>query len=149
MLEDTKERDDTQVVTKWAKKNPKRRQVAYDDEDDSASQAHDAYPVLMIDQLWLWVLKKQNMVVACIPETWDSNPTKKAVQTDHSFICTLWNELRRDNRPPITSPVELAGMIIRCGIDFIQRPGPGNFSLQECFQSTINDIVSTTDHPTR
>ncbi|KAK4113033.1 hypothetical protein N656DRAFT_797576 [Canariomyces notabilis] len=141
MLEDTKERDDTQVVTKWAKEHPKRREVEYDAENDSASHKHDANPVLMIDQLWLWVLKKENMVIACIPETWDSNPTKKTLRTDHSFICTLWDELTRDNRTPITSSMELASLIIRCSIDFIQRPGPGNFSLYECFQSTIDDIA--------
>jgi hypothetical protein len=56
MLEDTRERDADQVVTRWAERR--------------LGKAH--HNILMVDQLWIWVIKgsggQSDRVVSCFPE---------------------------------------------------------------------------------
>lgn len=142
MLKDTDKRDNTQVMFKWAekqdrqKRRSKRRRPVKNNQGPHPG-AEDDYPILMVDQLWLWVLEDKQTVVTCFPNTWESNSTYNLVK--HCLENHITN---RDNRQVITSAMDLANEIIRCGVDFMRRSGPKEMSLQECFQSSISAIVS-------
>ncbi|KAI2463165.1 hypothetical protein F4781DRAFT_440881 [Annulohypoxylon bovei var. microspora] len=62
MLDDTEERDNNQVVFKWARKR-----------DRQHPKNPDGYPLLMVDQLWLWILPDEKTVITSFPNTWDSS----------------------------------------------------------------------------
>ncbi|KAI8631754.1 hypothetical protein F5Y19DRAFT_424716 [Xylariaceae sp. FL1651] len=120
MLDSTEARDNTQVVSRWAEK----QKVLTGDR-----------PILMVDQLWLWVLA-DGTVVTCFPASWNTDE-------DYDLTSTI---IRRfddhEDRDVIKSADDLIYLIIRTSVDFFQRQGPANLKFQECFQSSINDIAN-------
>jgi hypothetical protein len=158
MLKDTEERDNTQVMFKWAKEQdrvkrkhdqPKRGgpevesqapQPRAENEYPENEHPENEYPILMVDQLWLWVLEDAETVVTCFPNTWESN---SAFNVRRHLVDHI---TKSDNRQAITSAMDLANEIIRCSVDSLRRSGPKDLSLHECFQSSISAIVSA-EHP--
>ncbi|KAK4158244.1 hypothetical protein C8A00DRAFT_10967, partial [Chaetomidium leptoderma] len=145
MLDDTEARDNSQVMFKWAKKawakkeREQREQREQQDLPPSSSRRPDkgSFPVLMIDQLWLWILEDEQIVITSLPNTWE--PAE-----DYNLARYLIrHELREnDDRPLIKDAMDLANSVIRCSIDFLHRPGPMEVTLYDCFQSSITLIVS-------
>lgn len=141
MLKDTEKRDNSQVIFRWARKMEKlsaidnRRPLPNKDSDQ------DGYPILMIDQLWIWVLedddKTEDTVITSFPDTWNA-------KEGHNLRKQLIDQELRKNkdRPLIHSAMDLANLVIKCSVDFMKREGPLRVSLQESFQSSINDVVS-------
>jgi hypothetical protein len=132
MLKDTDERDNTQVMFKWAKEQdqlerkqdqPTKGRQSARRRQTAQFKAEGDYPILMVDQLWLWVLKDANTVVACFPNTWEPDPAFNLVRH-----CLENHIAKNDNRQAITSAMDLANEIIRCSIDFMRRTGPKNLS---------------------
>ncbi|KAK4185296.1 hypothetical protein QBC35DRAFT_18484 [Podospora australis] len=125
-LHDTEKRDNTQVMYKYVANHDRRKQ-----KDDSD------YPILMVDQLWLWILEdEENTVVSCVPDTWD--PT-----SGFGFMDRMRKTLEgKDTRPLAASGTDLANIIIGCSLRFLRRAGPTKrVSVQEAFQATINNIA--------
>lgn len=91
----------------------------------------------MVDQLWLWVLEDDKTVITSLPNTWC--PDEK-----YNLARYLAEEKLEgnDERPLIKDTLDLANTIIRYSVDFLNRPGPGEVTLYECFQSSITLIVS-------
>lgn len=94
MLQDTRERDADQVVTRWATKHLKRPH----------------HNILMVDQLWLWIIKGKgkhpDRIISCFPE-------RKGV--DSGCLNDLQhNVLNWDlkGRKPIASTADLCSRII-------------------------------------
>jgi hypothetical protein len=94
MLEDTRERDEDQVVTRWAEKQLKT--------------SH--YNILMVDQLWIWVIKgkdgQSDQVISCFPD-------REGHKSD------LLDDLQRnvlhhnvDKRQPIATTADLVARIV-------------------------------------
>jgi len=137
MLHNTEKRDNSQVIWRWARTVHRRLAKEGRDPPPNHPSDPDGYPLLMIDQLWLWVLEDDDTVITCFPNTWDSNPVYNLSEYLLKRVLT-----KNDNRPLIESAMDLANLIIKCGVDFITRKGPQDISLQESFQSSINDIVS-------
>jgi hypothetical protein len=93
MLEDTRLRDADQVVTRWAR--------------DRLHKKH--HNILMIDQLWLWVIKDNNgpdRVVSCFPERQGCDPGL----LDYLQRNILHHNAQ--NRQPIKMTVDLVAQII-------------------------------------
>lgn len=143
MLEDTVKRDNTQVIFKWAAKvDEKRATRSAESFQSNPHRPHQhqpsspyEYPVLMIDQLWLWVLEDEETVITSFPNTWQSN-------SDYSLLRHVRQNLQNDDsRPLIESGLDLANLIIKSSVDFLRRSGPMGISLQEGFQASINDIA--------
>ncbi|KAI0485681.1 hypothetical protein F4859DRAFT_528642 [Xylaria cf. heliscus] len=127
MLENTKARDNDQVMLKWAKnhKHP-----------SSPERLNEDAPILMVDQLWLWVLEDGHTVISSVPDTWDRT-------AEYNFDRYLMNNYLtgKTSRPLIENSMDLANLIIRGGIDSLHRPGPGGHTLSGCFQSSITVIA--------
>ncbi|KAK3989115.1 hypothetical protein QBC44DRAFT_381891 [Cladorrhinum sp. PSN332] len=145
MLDDTVKRDNTQVIFKWAAKVEEQRaarsakSVRLDSDlipqNAPSGLTGHSYPVLMIDQLWLWVLEDEETVITSFPNTWEPN-------SEYNLFRYLRQDLQNnDSRPLIGSGLDLANLIIKSSVDFIRRQGPMGISLQEAFQASINDIA--------
>ncbi|KAI9162933.1 putative ankyrin repeat and protein kinase domain-containing protein 1 [Paramyrothecium foliicola] len=137
MLKDTESRDNTQVIFKAQDKSycmkPQLNLQSYRDQGTDIGM----WPQLMVDQLWLWILDDEKTVITSVPNTWNSSESFNHVR----FL--MRNELtENDERPLIEGPWDLANSIIRCSVDFLQRKGPLNATLSECFQSSINVVAA-------
>ena len=122
MLETTERRDTDQVAYKWGRKDPELRRADR--------------PILMVDQLWMWAMHN-GTVITCFPNTWDPKLNK---EFDLRTVVEMELEQNKSRRP-IRSPEELVHLVLKLSVDFFERKGPGGFKFQECFQSSINDIV--------
>ncbi|KAI1132545.1 hypothetical protein F5Y10DRAFT_230813 [Nemania abortiva] len=142
MLDDTENRDNTQVIFKWFERESRRKrtvqqqkpQLPLDRPTDNYS-----YPLLMVDQLWLWlwiVDDDEQTVITSLPNTWE--PTE-----EYNLVRYLMEHklMANNDRPVIEGPLDLVNSIVRCSIDFLHRKGPHNATLYECFQSSITVIA--------
>ncbi|KAK4677382.1 hypothetical protein QC764_405710 [Podospora pseudoanserina] len=119
MLETTERRDKDQVVYRWATKHGKPKNTA---------------PILMVDQLWLWVLP-DGTVITCMPNT--QKPSEQ-----YNIKKLLSREIETNKaRQAIQSPDSLVEMILKICLNIMTRQGPGGVKLQEAFQSSINTIA--------
>ncbi|KAK4158875.1 hypothetical protein QBC43DRAFT_248639 [Cladorrhinum sp. PSN259] len=145
MLDDTVKRDNTQVIFRWAAKVEEQRaarsakslhlESKWAPQNAPCGPTGHTYPVLMIDQLWLWVLEEEETVITSFPNTWEPN-------SEYNLFRYLRQDLQNnDSRPLIESGFDLANLIIKSSVDFIRRQGPMRISLQEGFQASINDIA--------
>lgn len=73
-------------------------------------------------------------VVTSFSNTWDRNEP-------FNLINAISDEIQNEERPIIKSAEDLAHMIIRTSLDLFHQEGPLNSKFQECFQSSISDIV--------
>lgn len=121
MLETTERRDKDQVVYRWAKKLGKPKKEV---------------PILMVDQLWLWVLP-DGTVITSLPNTYKPSET-------YNIRKLLSEEIETNKaRSPMQDPGSLIDVVLKTCLDIMTREGPGGAKLQECFQSSINTIVRT------
>ncbi|KAK4039188.1 hypothetical protein C8A01DRAFT_36875 [Parachaetomium inaequale] len=142
MLEDTERRDNTQVMFKWTKRDQANKERAAHHQNNvqpsSIRRNYDkgSYPLLMIDQLWMWILEDDQTVIMSLPNTWESSE-------NYNLVRYLIREKLKDNndRPLIEGPMDLANAIIQCSVDFLHRPGPLGVRLYDCFQSSITLIA--------
>ncbi|KAI0880869.1 uncharacterized protein GGS22DRAFT_197215 [Annulohypoxylon maeteangense] len=133
MLPDTEERDSDQVISKWWKQ---KEQLRKGPPRFSKEELKNKSPVLMVDQLWLWILEGEATVMTCFPDAWDSTAGYNLLQQ-----ILRKKAKRKDNRPLVQSTTSLANLILGCSVDFIRRDGPMRVSLKESFQSSIADIA--------
>lgn len=136
-LEDTTERDETQVVTKYQKRQNLEPKV-----------------VTMVDQLWLWVLKgteaQPDTVITCFPGVvrWnlDDHPDRYGRT---SALRSIRLSLLEDPAS-IQSPYDLAGLIAaKCAGIYLDNASTLAFGdshktvqLSEIYETTIGDVVS-------
>lgn len=120
MLETTERRDKDQVVYRWAKEQGKSR---------------NQIPLLMIDQLWLWILP-DGTVITSLPNT--QRPSEP-----YNIKMLLSKEIETNKaRHAIQGPETLLELVLKTCLNIMTRIGPGGVKLNECFQSSINKIVS-------
>ncbi|TRX90312.1 hypothetical protein FHL15_008857 [Xylaria flabelliformis] len=121
MLDSTEDRDNSQVVSGWAR-NYKKMQK-------------DSIPVLMVDQLWLWGLE-DGTVITSFPESWSTCK-------DYDLASAILDRISKsEDRDVIMSVDDLICLIMTTSLDIFQRKGPGNLKVRECFQESINDITN-------
>lgn len=140
MLGDTEERDNDQVIFRWARKMHKQDARTGNKPPPNKDDDQDGYPILMVDQLWIWILEgeesSKDTVITSFPDTGEPSEF-------FNLKTLLMKELRGNNdRPLIHSAMDLANLIIKSSVDFMKRKGPLTHSLQESFQSSISDVVS-------
>lgn len=124
MLHSTEARDKTQVAYRWAK---------------APSVCPKDRPILMVDQLWLWVLHDGTIITSC-PSTW-------AGFEEYNLGDVIIRELRDNkDRRVIQSAEELLHLILKTSLDFFRRKGPVGFQFHECFQSSINNVSEQQGH---
>ncbi|GAB1309927.1 Ankyrin repeat protein [Madurella fahalii] len=121
MLETTERRDKDQVVYRWAK---------------SLGKPKKEVPILMVDQLWLWVLP-DGTVITSLPNTHQPSET-------YNIRKLLSEEIETNkSRRAIQGPDSLVDVILKTCLNIMTREGPGGVKLQECFQSSINTIAES------
>jgi hypothetical protein len=126
MLHSTEARDKNQVTYRWAR-------------DPSVCPEPKNRPIVMVDQLWLWVLH-DGTVITSSPNTWDG-------AEDFNLSNVIIKELRHNkDRPIIRSVEDLFHLILKASVDFFRRKGPANCQFHECFQSSINKVSETQGH---
>lgn len=94
-------------------------------------------PVIMVDQLWLWILP-DGTVVTSLPNTANAGETYN--------LKTRLEVALFDNRTassPVQSVDDLVQTILKICVDFSLREGPCGVKFQDCFQYSISDIVSS------
>lgn len=150
MLEDTERRDVSQVMFRWAKREAQRRserELQKGETDrlqlrppktNASLDSKDKLPLLMIDQLWLWVLEDESTVITSLPNVWEQTENYNLERYLRQRVLS-----GNDERGLIEGPLDLANTIIRGSIDFLHRPGPLNITMYECFKSSITLVVST------
>ena len=129
MLSDTAERDDNQVVARYALTH-----------NGSLSEPiEDNYNILMVDQLWLWCMKGNNEE----PDTIISSfPTREgAVPTPEDDLEGV--VLKSKNRSSISNTVDLISRILTVCCSTLDRHQDCDESLQFLlmFENTIGHIV--------
>jgi len=154
MLESTKARDDNQVALRWAEKHTK---VSGKD-----------HPLLMVDQLWIWVLQDgcyslsschslgkgllveyansgAGTVISSFSDPWDPSkpaPIGDTPKNSYTLKDIVSNTLNSKEQPYfVDSPERLLHLILRAGLDFFERQGPLGIKFQDCFQASMNDVV--------
>lgn len=139
-LEDTKIRDADQTVRRYQKKLNKNKKL----------DNQDQYTVIMVDQLWLWILLgpsgKAQAVVTCFPSRdWfdveersgskklDPRRTTDVLQTTKSYI---------QQRPDaVKTPYDLAGVIAsRCSRALLNH-STDMLDFTEVYENSISYIV--------
>ncbi|KAK2810565.1 hypothetical protein FQN50_002822 [Emmonsiellopsis sp. PD_5] len=91
---------------------------------DEERTVKDDAPILMVDQLWLWILQD---------DTFDA-------RAKYNLINALQTAFAK-NRITINSPDDLVHFIIKFSVDFFTRHGPDEILFPERFQSIINIIA--------
>ncbi|KAM7187525.1 hypothetical protein V8F33_011172 [Rhypophila sp. PSN 637] len=121
MLETTERRDKDQVVYRWAKEQGK---------------AKSQIPLLMIDQLWLWILPDGTMIT--------SLPNTQKPSESYNIKMLLSKEIETNkSRHAIQGPETLLDLVLKTCLNIMTRKGPGGVKLNECFQSSINKIAES------
>jgi hypothetical protein len=126
MLEDTEDRDNTQVVEKWVK----RHSVTSDGSTVQPS-------IFMVDQLWLWVIKRKGddseIVITSFPERHDE---------EDDVLQTIFTYLQKKERPLISSSADLVDVVVQhCSNIFDRSKVPERLRFQEFFECSIGEIV--------
>lgn len=130
-MKDTTERDEDQVVYRYAKK-------MWPEEHESV------HNILMVDQLWLWILDGDT-VITSFPQRWNRK------QSDHDL--DVVESIRKhinlvEGRDPLRSAYDLAVLISSfCSEVFFERedaPEPLDEKLQflEFFDKSIGDVTA-------
>ncbi|KAK5658057.1 hypothetical protein OQA88_2613 [Cercophora sp. LCS_1] len=122
MLENTEARDMDQVVYRWAEKQ------GYEDKKR---------PVIMVDQLWLWVLPN-GTVVSSLPNVANLN---SADPYEYNLKDKLETSLFTEVDAPVQSVDDLVMTIIKTCVDFFRREGPCKVKFHDCFQYSISHIA--------
>ncbi|RYP70945.1 hypothetical protein DL770_008179 [Monosporascus sp. CRB-9-2] len=152
-----------QVVYKWTRTEQIRRrekrasrQPTWSDESDderdaqsdqnSGADEHDRHsefslkakhrPIIMVDQLWLWILA-DGTIVTSLPNTADAS---QVYNIKHSLEVAFFDN---KSNSPIQSTNDLVRKVLTTCVDFFNRDGPCGIKFQECFRSSISDIAET------
>jgi len=155
MMDTTEPRDLDQIVYKWARNKQSRQRSAegapesFSEDEVNIKSGADRdkpteipreprhRPVIMVDQLWLWVLPN-GTVVTSLPNTADPSKTHniqtrlKAAFFDHDGV----------SDSPVHSVNHVVQAILNSCVGFFEREGPCGVRFRECFQSYISEIVS-------
>jgi ankyrin repeat protein len=122
---DTESRDEDQVVYRY--------QLRGKDREDP-----DCDPkVVMVDQLWMWILGK-DLIVTSFPQRWQQ-PKNDPLNVLDSII----EDINSKTRDPVTSVYDLAMIITnRCsGVFNRHRMGDDEFQLLDMFESSIGNAT--------
>ncbi|KAK3362425.1 hypothetical protein B0T25DRAFT_6339 [Lasiosphaeria hispida] len=91
-------------------------------------------PVIMIDQLWLWVLP-DGTIVSSLPSTADAG---EPYNLKRRLEMALFDD---PTESPIQSADDLVHAILKICLDFFKCEGPCGVKFQDCFQYSISDIA--------
>ncbi|KAK0643778.1 hypothetical protein B0T16DRAFT_188724 [Cercophora newfieldiana] len=150
MLETTERRDKDQVVYRWAaEKQRKASQPGAStswepsQQGDSTLSSENLFsdpallnssPIVMIDQLWLWVMPNGTVIT--------SLPNTHRQSEKYNIRTLLSREIEKNKkRSAIRGPEDLVGIVLETCLEVMTREGPSRVKLQECFQSSINAIA--------
>ncbi|CAG8958418.1 hypothetical protein HYFRA_00011095, partial [Hymenoscyphus fraxineus] len=120
---DTQARDKDQVVYRYQKN---RRENPRKDPN-----------IVMVDQLWMWVLGK-DLVITAFPQRW-GQPKRDPLNVLDSII----EDLNDTTREPVQSVYDLAMVITGrcCGVFDRHRGGDEDYQFLDMFESSIGDAT--------
>jgi hypothetical protein len=144
MLTDTSYRDRHQVVLKEARRQSLRLMAnvdtpgeppsaEYSKEDEPVPDDSESYPMVMVDQLWLWVIGET--VITCFPQSW----TQKNQKREGDVLDRLLHYLRTvKRRNLVREPQDLVDMIVSYCSGVFNRPRSAlGLDLHEHFETSV------------
>lgn len=134
-MQDTEGRDTNQVVQRCAVKELDKIDK---DQDKILLQSK----LIMVDQLWLWVLGKDT-VITSFPQGWGQASGLKDDPKDYpGLLEQIQNYLHNPNRDPITSVDALASVVIgECTRVFGRFQVSKELQFLDFFDSSISDVA--------
>jgi hypothetical protein len=139
MLGDTTFRDKTQVVSRWFRRSGREPS---DDSSDIFEPQPPPHNILMVDQVWLWVLRRPDLpdtLITSFPNRQGSSPAAFDDLQKHIFD--------DQNRDPIFSTGDLVGQILAVCFGTLS-PSQDKDSLKflQFFENSIANLVSVPKH---
>jgi hypothetical protein len=157
MLEDTEERDENQVIQRWAngQYQPDRRPgLGMQKAPSRPRYAEGPTHVMMADQLWLWILNDSesndfhitlieltgisDTVVTSFAQPWGESRESNSFDVLGRFIKYMTGK----DRSPVESRHDLAMKIVRHCLNAYNRCNPPGVDFQNVFEEAINSAVS-------
>lgn len=138
MLENTSERDRDQVVLRGARQRKEEQEKMADDAPAKdyaamvAARETEEHPLVMVDQLWLWVVG--TTVITSFPQNWSRH---------NDVLDRLLRHLRAEKkRTPIHSPQDLVNIIITftIGVFNLSRTTLG-LELHDYFETAVGSVA--------
>ncbi|KAK1831860.1 hypothetical protein QBC39DRAFT_350332 [Podospora conica] len=129
MLTSTETRDRDQVSYRWAANGR------------GQSRKHSHRPIIMVDQLWLWMLE-DGTLITCRHEPPSSESRYWARSSDefHRSVLSRSLDLLTGSETKVTTQA-LSHSVLSEVIDFGEQWGPMDFRFQDGFRASINRIV--------
>jgi hypothetical protein len=147
MLRDTTYRDRTQVVSRWFRKNRRlKAQKSFNVRDDRTLFEEEDHNILMVDQLWIWLIKDYEGVpesdatrekVTLITSFPDRFGTKSAARDN--IARQVFRDSTRDSFRVVTDLVRQ--IISVCLRTLNEDRVDGSISFLLCFEISLGDVV--------
>ncbi|KAL2429321.1 hypothetical protein ABEF95_001565 [Exophiala dermatitidis] len=141
MLEDTRKRDRDQVVLRRQQgREGSKNGPASDSPEAEADDLKDQHPMVMVDQLWLWIVG--DTVISSFPRSWP--------QPDWTQECDVLDRLIRHindtpRRGPIRNSRDLANLIVKHCVDVFNHPIREDhyhrLSLHDAFETSVGVVA--------
>jgi hypothetical protein len=132
MLKNTKQRDRDHVVSRWVLESSRSQS-----ERREAKKAHN---ILMVDQLWIWVIKAQK--IGGTDTVITSFPRRKGARSFEAddIAANILNNKDRDSTHTTTDL--LCRIISMCCQTLSRHQNNESIQFPQCFESTIGNAVS-------
>ncbi|PVH87563.1 hypothetical protein DL98DRAFT_649198 [Cadophora sp. DSE1049] len=125
-----------------------RRNTKVDEPEEEFKEPKEEAHVLMVDQLWLWILD-ENTIITSFPQNWTHDDEDHQSEGDPKDVLkSIQKYLTLVNRPPLESIYDLAQLIVyKCLATFCNKPTPyGPMQILDVYESAI---ASVTDEETK
>ncbi|KAK0120981.1 hypothetical protein ONS96_011173 [Cadophora gregata f. sp. sojae] len=125
-----------------------RRNTKIDEPEEEFTEPKEQAHVLMVDQLWLWILD-ENTIITSFPQNWTHDVEDSQVEGDpQDVLKSIQKYLTLVNRPPLESVYDLAQLIVyKCLATFCNKPTPyRQMQILDVYESAI---ASVTDEETK
>ncbi|KAL2429640.1 hypothetical protein ABEF95_008507 [Exophiala dermatitidis] len=141
MLEDTRKRDRDQVVLRRQQgREGSKNGPASDSPKAEEDDLKDQHPMVMVDQLWLWIVG--DTVISSFPRSWP--------QPDWTRECDVLDRLIRHindtpRRGPIRNSHDLADLVLKHCVEVFNHPeGDDHYhplSLHDAFETSVGVVA--------
>lgn len=125
-----------------------KRNTTVDEMEEKFQEPKEEAHVLMVDQLWLWILD-ENTIITSFPQNWTHDDEDHESEGDPKDVLkSIQKYLTLVNRPPLESVYDLAQLIVyKCLATFCNKPTPyGPMQILDVYESAI---ASVTDEETK
>lgn len=136
-----------------------RRNTRIEEPPEDPKHSREEAHVLMVDQLWLWILDESmysvlsnllkltftsDTIITSFPQNWTHDDDQHQNEADpQDVLKSIHKYLTLVNRPPLESVYDLAQLIVyKCLATFCNKPTPyGPMQILDVYESAIASVV--------